>query len=139
MGLLLDQVYAWFKITASSVAGEAGEIIPHWMGDIFAILLVVLILKSFITHWVKKRRGEESCCDNDHGALVSDCGHDHGATVSACGHDHGSPVPVSIHDNAESVSVCSHDHQHMSGTASHDEAGCDHGHVKILGNANNIK
>lgn len=142
MGLLLDKVYAWFKITASSVAGEAGEFIPHWMGDIFAVLLVILILNSFISRWRRKRRGEASCCDHDHGALVSGCGHEHGGSASACGHDHGSPVSVSIRDNGELTSGCSHgheafvsscsyDHQHMSGIAVHGEAVCNHGHVKI--------
>ena len=66
MGLLLDKVYAWFKINAFSVAGEAGELIPHWMGDLAAVVLVFLIFNSMIRRWMKKRRGEASCCSHDH-------------------------------------------------------------------------
>lgn len=134
MGLLLDKVYAGFKITASSVAGEAGEIIPHWMGGIFAVLLAILILNSFIAEWNRKRRGEASCCDQDHGAQVSGCGHDHGGSGSASIHDHGELVWGCSHDHGALASSCSHDHQHMSGSASLGEAECNHGHVLIKDN-----
>jgi len=80
MGLLLDQVYAWLQITASSVAGEAGAFVPHWMGHIFGVFLAILILNSFFVQWRRKRKlhGEVSCCDHHHDGLVSGCGHDHG-------------------------------------------------------------
>lgn len=92
MGLLLDKVYAWFKITASSVAGEAGELIPHWMGHIFAVVLTILILNSLIAHWRRKRRGEASCCDHDNGGAVSGCGCGHDRGGSTCGCDHDAPA-----------------------------------------------
>lgn len=118
MGLLLDKVYAWFQITASSVAGEAGEIIPHWMGHIFAVLLAILILNSFISQWRRKRRGEASCCDHDHGGLISGCGgHDHEVLASGCGHDHGALI-----------SGCGHDHGHLNAPALHGESTCNHDH-----------
>jgi hypothetical protein len=96
MGLLLDRVYGWFEITAAGVAGEAGELIPHWMGHIFAILLAVLLINSFWGQWRRKQRGEATCCDHDHGGLVASCGHDHGASASCCGGDHD-------HDNSLSA------------------------------------
>jgi uncharacterized protein len=127
MGLLLDKVYAWFKITASSVAGEAGELIPHWMGDIFAVVLAILILNSFISHWRKKRRGEASCCDHDHGALASGCGHDHSAVVSGCGHDHDHLSATALHGQSN----CNHDHPHSHVEQENEQdgpiAGCCHG------------
>lgn len=98
MGLLLDQVYGWFTITASSVAGEAGELIPHELGHLFALLLAVLILNSLLSQWRRKRRGEATCCGHDQGGLVSGCGHDHspsGAAASpgcACGCGHSKSV-----------------------------------------------
>lgn len=110
MGLILDEVYAWFTITASSVAGEAGELIPHWMGHIFAVVLAILILNSFISHWRRNRQGEASCCDHDHGALISGCGHNHGAMVSGCDHNHA----------------------HLSTTALNGQSNCNHGHSKIF-------
>lgn len=132
MGLLLDKVYIWFKVTASSVAGEAGEIIPHWMGGFFAVLLAILIFNSFIKDWRRKQRGEASCCDHDHGTPASSCGHDHGGLASGSIHGHGELVSGCSHDHGALASSCSNDHQHMSGHTSHQEAGCNHGHVKII-------
>jgi uncharacterized membrane protein YraQ (UPF0718 family) len=97
MGLVLDKVYAGFNITASSVAGEAGELIPHWMGHIFALLLAILILNSLLTQWRRKRRGEASCCDHDHGGGISGCGHDQAQTGTTavsggCNCQHDGPM-----------------------------------------------
>ena len=114
MGLLLDEVYAWFHVTASSVAGEAGEFIPHWMGVVFAVILSVLILKSLFLQWRKKRRGEISCCDHSHGAVISGCSCCDGASDSDGCHDHGKPVPGC---------GCGHGH----GTSDSDGSGHDHG------------
>jgi uncharacterized membrane protein YraQ (UPF0718 family) len=108
MGLLLDRVYGWFEITAASVAGEAGELIPHWMGHIFAILLAILIINSLWSQWRRKQRGEASCCD--HGALASGRGREHGALNPCCGGDHvhvGTPSP-------DRESGCDHDHSKPS-------------------------
>ena len=117
MGLLLDNVYAWFQITASSVAGEAGEIIPHELGYVTAVVLIVLIVKSLATRWHRKRTGKATCCDHDHGRLGTvgnvqggcGCGHDHavaGATVGSeagCGGDHDQ---VMIGTSVKSDSGC---------------------------------
>lgn len=124
MGLALDSVYGWFNISASSVAGEAGEFIPYWIGNIFAVLLAYLIVQSIVSRWLKKRRGEATCCDHDHGKLVSGSGcgcdhdHDHGKPdpkhkACGCGHDHGSfttSKPVIFDDHDHSKSKCGHNY-----------------------------
>jgi uncharacterized membrane protein YraQ (UPF0718 family) len=150
MGLLLDKAYAWFQVTASSVAGEAGELIPHWMGHIFAIFLAILILNSFVTQWRRKRRGEASCCDHDHGSLVSGCGHAHGHGKTNCNLDH--PIALKpVNNRAENKmtvnakdvifpidhSYCNHDHSHSHVEHTHEHGrlsiGCSHDDGNPLG------
>ncbi len=41
-GLLTDQLYAWFDISARAMAGQAGEFIPLWGKWLGAILLVMI-------------------------------------------------------------------------------------------------
>jgi uncharacterized membrane protein YraQ (UPF0718 family) len=55
-GLVLDSIYSGLGISASAIAGQAGEFIPHWLqfaGAFMVILLSVkplyLFLKRFIT------------------------------------------------------------------------------------------
>jgi ABC-type nickel/cobalt efflux system permease component RcnA len=106
MGLGLDYIYGWLDITASSVAGEAGDFIPHWIGYISAVVLAVLIVHSISIRWIKQRRGEATCCGHDHGGLSLDsgCGHDHDHNMPeekkavndhcGCGHDHSGVVQI---------------------------------------------
>ena len=44
-GLVLDQVYALFGISAQAVAGQAAELIPHWAQTLGAIALLLLSIK----------------------------------------------------------------------------------------------
>jgi uncharacterized membrane protein YraQ (UPF0718 family) len=151
MGLLLDQVYAWFTITASSVAGEAGELIPHELGHIFALFLAILILHSLFSQWRRKRRGEATCCGQDHGGLVSGCDHDHAHTGAAeqhggaCNHGHSLILPSieKLTPDAKATSsctqllpidngCCNHEPIHSDVEQAHVHsgfvAGCGHGH-----------
>ena len=64
MGMLLDQVYAWFGISARAVAGQAGEFIPPWLSIITAVLLLVLMLRSLVNNWQHRRAAHDTCCDH---------------------------------------------------------------------------
>jgi len=44
-GLILDQVYSIFGISAQAVAGQAAEVIPHWAKLAGAIILLGLSIK----------------------------------------------------------------------------------------------
>ena len=44
-GLALDMIYNSFGISASAIAGQAGEVIPPWLQLIGAILVVMLSVK----------------------------------------------------------------------------------------------
>jgi uncharacterized membrane protein YraQ (UPF0718 family) len=44
-GLVLDAVYAGFGISASAIAGQAGEIIPFWLQFIGAMVVILLSMK----------------------------------------------------------------------------------------------
>jgi uncharacterized membrane protein YraQ (UPF0718 family) len=71
MGLLLDQVYARFNISATVVAGQAAEFIPHWFSILTALFLLFLMLNSLVTTWRRRFTAQpDACCD--HG-----CSHSH--------------------------------------------------------------
>ena len=78
MGLLLDSVYRHFGISAQSVAGSAGELLPHWFNIITAILLAVLIGNSLLKSW---RHRHHSYSPVDEGASCSSGG------SCSCSHD----------------------------------------------------
>lgn len=44
-GLVVDMIYAGFGVSASAIAGQAGEIIPHWLQLSGAIVVIVLSVK----------------------------------------------------------------------------------------------
>jgi len=44
-GLVLDMIYIRFGVTASAIAGQAGEIIPYWLQLSGAFLVILLSLK----------------------------------------------------------------------------------------------
>ena len=44
-GLVLDAVYVGFGISASAIAGQAGEIIPFWLQFIGAMVVILLSMK----------------------------------------------------------------------------------------------
>ncbi len=55
-GLALDSIYSGFGISASAIAGQAGEVIPYWLqitGALIVVLLSIkplyLYLKRFVT------------------------------------------------------------------------------------------
>jgi len=41
-GLILDMIYTSFGVSASAIAGQAGEVIPYWM-QLFGALVVILL------------------------------------------------------------------------------------------------
>ena len=44
-GLILDQVYDFFDISAQAIAGQAGEVIPYWLQLAGAIIVLLLSVK----------------------------------------------------------------------------------------------
>jgi uncharacterized membrane protein YraQ (UPF0718 family) len=89
MGLLLDEVYAWLQVSAASVAGDYGESLHHWIGDVIAAVLLLLIVNSLFQRWKRKCKGEPTCCAHSHSATCGhDHGHSHGDAENCCGHDH---------------------------------------------------
>ena len=48
-GLLLDQVYGSFNISAQAIAGQAGEVIPYWLQLAGAIAVLLLSIKPLVT------------------------------------------------------------------------------------------
>ncbi|NNF98564.1 MAG: SO_0444 family Cu/Zn efflux transporter [Desulfobacteraceae bacterium] len=127
MGLLLDKVYAGFNISASSVAGTAGEIIPHWIAAITAVILLVLIINSYVKQIRNKRAGIVGCgCGHENNTLEASP-----ASACGCGHDHPKPV-VDIKPMA-SACGCGHDHSPLLVPDNPDAGTCDmegeHGHA----------
>ena len=66
-GLVLDSVYASLGISAVAIAGQAGEIIPHWLqlgGALLVILLslkpvYLLVKKHFTASGVRGKRAQQ--------------------------------------------------------------------------------
>ena len=81
-GLVLDMIYNNFGVTASAIAGQAGEVIPYWLqlsGAFIVILLSVkplyLFLKSIFTSPkmnVNRTAKEENAADTTHVANIKD-------------------------------------------------------------------
>jgi hypothetical protein len=44
-GLVLDQVYGSFGISAKAIAGQAGEVIPYWLQLLGAAIVILLSIK----------------------------------------------------------------------------------------------
>ncbi len=44
-GLVLDQVYGSFGISAKAIAGQAGEVIPYWLQQLGAVIVILLSIK----------------------------------------------------------------------------------------------
>lgn len=65
MGLLLDGVYQRFGIAAQSIAGQAGELIPHWLSVSIAVLLLGLISNSLIQSWRHRQHKHSESCGSD--------------------------------------------------------------------------
>jgi uncharacterized membrane protein YraQ (UPF0718 family) len=81
-GLVLDMIYNNFGVTASAIAGQAGEVIPYWLqlsGAFIVILLSVkplyLFLKSIFTSpkmTVNRTAKEENAADTTHVTNIKD-------------------------------------------------------------------
>jgi uncharacterized membrane protein YraQ (UPF0718 family) len=76
-GLLLDQVYGSFGISAQAIAGQAGEVIPYWLqlaGALVVILLsikpIYLLLRNFL--FPKKINHQKKSDDKGAGSSISD-------------------------------------------------------------------
>ena len=74
MGLLLDAVYHNFGISAQSVAGSAGELLPHWFSIAAAVLLACLISNSVVKSWKARHHSHEGESCSSGGCS---CSHDH--------------------------------------------------------------
>jgi hypothetical protein len=55
-GLLVDGIYSTLGLSAQAVVGETVESIPHWMGVIGALVLLVLSFRSLWRRWSRQAR-----------------------------------------------------------------------------------
>lgn len=75
MGLTIDVVYEWMHLTASSIAGTAGEFVPYWIRISTALILLGLMSFSVARqYWRKITKQPAVCCSHDH---AGGCNHDH--------------------------------------------------------------
>lgn len=74
MGLLLDFIYARFNLSATVVAGQAGELLPEWFSALTAVALLALMLTSLIAAWRRRLRGQGDACSLEDGC---GCSHSH--------------------------------------------------------------
>jgi uncharacterized membrane protein YraQ (UPF0718 family) len=84
-GLIVDQVYASFGISAQAMVGQASEIVPKWAGLIGALVILGMSLKP-IWSAIKARfkpAGPQEEIEHEHKqtqpeplAVISDCGPD---------------------------------------------------------------
>lgn len=65
MGLLLDNIYGWFGITAHAVAGQAAELLPDWLSSVTAVFLLILMIRSLINDWRHRRVAHGPCCEHE--------------------------------------------------------------------------
>jgi uncharacterized membrane protein YraQ (UPF0718 family) len=69
-GLVLDQIYSWLGVSASVIAGQAGEVIPYWLQLSGALIVILLSAKPIYfllrnTFYKKEACGEnkdDDCC-----------------------------------------------------------------------------
>jgi hypothetical protein len=69
-GLAVDMIYSSIGVSASAIAGQAGEVIPHWLQFIGALVVILLSIKPlylflksfFISNKIvgRKNSGEDS-------------------------------------------------------------------------------
>jgi len=57
LGMLVDRVYASLGLDIRAVVADAGEVLPEWVGVVSALVLLLLIVRSFF------RKGECVCCE----------------------------------------------------------------------------
>jgi uncharacterized membrane protein YraQ (UPF0718 family) len=74
-GLILDQVYTSFNISAQAIAGQAGEVIPYWLQLVGAVIVILLsikplyiILRNLLS---KGRLGLQKKSGDDKGSIPS--------------------------------------------------------------------
>lgn len=69
-GLIVDMIYDHFGISAQAVAGQAAEILPHWLVFGSGLVLLALSIKpviAIIQSWfLKKDCGCSAECNEDH-------------------------------------------------------------------------
>jgi uncharacterized membrane protein YraQ (UPF0718 family) len=88
-GLVVDMVYDGFGVSASAIAGQAGEVIPYWLQFAGALIVILLSTKPlylfFRNIFDKKKPGEEK---KDEEGRPSDSSNVTGKTecrTSSCG------------------------------------------------------
>ena len=62
-GLILDMIYNNFGVSASAIAGQAGEVIPYWLQMLGAFVVILLSIKPLYLFFQKivnkKKKGDE--------------------------------------------------------------------------------
>jgi hypothetical protein len=65
-GLVVDEIYGFFNLSAAAVVGQAGETIPHWMSFVGAVALVLISIRPLAgsakkaLSWIKKASRRKS-------------------------------------------------------------------------------
>jgi uncharacterized membrane protein YraQ (UPF0718 family) len=82
-GLILDQVYGFFNISAQAIAGQAGEVVPHWLQLAGAIIVLLLSVKplyltlgnvfSLGKSTLKKKIGDDKDSDSSGSTNRTEC------------------------------------------------------------------
>jgi uncharacterized membrane protein YraQ (UPF0718 family) len=74
-GLAVDMIYSSLGVSASAIAGQAGEVIPYWLQFIGAFVVILLSIKPFYLFsrkiFYKRKTGQmnehdENCCVDSH-------------------------------------------------------------------------
>ena len=86
-GLVLDQVYGLSGISAQAVAGKAGEVLPHWLQLVGALLVIMLSVKPLykIMQFPLNRNKESVVSDTRKEAGGGKGNEEAGCSSSACG------------------------------------------------------
>jgi uncharacterized membrane protein YraQ (UPF0718 family) len=88
-GLILDQVYTSFNISAQAIAGQAGEVIPYWLQMVGAAIVILLSIKPILLIFKKvfkpkhipilNKKGDDKLPTSSMGDKKTQC------TSSTCG------------------------------------------------------
>jgi uncharacterized membrane protein YraQ (UPF0718 family) len=74
-GLAVDMIYSSLGVSASAIAGQAGEVIPYWLQFIGAFVVILLSIKPFYLFFRKifytrkigqMNEHDEDCCVDSH-------------------------------------------------------------------------
>ena len=63
-GLAVDMIYTGFGVSASAIAGQAGEVVPYWLQFVGAIIVILLSIKP-LYFFVRNLLNKKTACDEE--------------------------------------------------------------------------